>query len=166
MHSWQPNEVSPNNATYIFAFEDDYSMGVLMSRSHGAWAIATCGTLENRLRYTTSAGFDTFAWPDPTTSGQREEVAEACRRLLARRTEICVAEQIGLTTLYNAMDDGAWADLKALHRELDIAVAACYGWPADVAQDDDELVRRLTQLNREITEGARPYDPFAHLGDT
>jgi hypothetical protein len=44
-----------------------------------------------------------------------------------------------------------------------VAVAACYGWPAAVAQDDAELVRRLTELNREIAEGSRPYAPFAHL---
>ena len=31
------------------------------------------------------------------------------------------------TKLYNAMDEGAYVDLKALHRELDEAVADCYG---------------------------------------
>lgn len=102
----------------------------------------------------------TFPWPDPVTSDRRATVAEASRRLLARRTEICEAEQIGLTKLYNAVDDGAWTDLRALHRELDVAVAACYDWPAAVAQDDEELVRRLTHLNREIVEGDRPYAPF------
>ena len=163
---WSEPWTLGSDATEVFAFEDDYSMGVLCSRAHGAWAWAQASTLKGDLRYTPTSVFATFAWPDPTTSGQREDVADACLRLLARRTESCVAEQIGLTTLYNAMDDGAWADLKALHRELDVAVAACYGWPAAIAQDDAELVRRLTALNREITEGARPYAPFAHLGDT
>jgi hypothetical protein len=27
-------------------------------------------------------------------------------------------------------------------------------------------VRRLTDLNREISAGSRPYDPFAHLRTT
>ena len=105
----------------------------------------------------------TFGWPDPVTDEQRERVADVCRRLFTRRSEICLAEQIGLTKLYNLVDDGAYTDLKALHRELDVAVAAGYGWPASVAQDDAELVRRLTALNREIAEGHRPYAPFAHL---
>jgi hypothetical protein len=83
------------------------------------------------------------------------------RRLLARRTQICASEQLGLTKLYNAVDEGAWADLKALHKELDEAVVACYGWPKAVAQDDAELVRRLTERNREIVEDGRPYDPFS-----
>ncbi|HEX4699893.1 MAG TPA: hypothetical protein VH857_11110 [Actinomycetes bacterium] len=32
-------------------------------------------------------------------------------------------------------------------------------WSPSVAQDDAELVRRLTTLNREIAEGGRPYAP-------
>lgn len=58
------------------------------------------------------------------------------------------------------MDDGAFTDLAALHKSLDVAVAAAYGWPAGVAQDAAELVRRLTVLNREIIEDARTYNPF------
>ncbi|MEJ7744103.1 MAG: hypothetical protein WKF73_17120 [Nocardioidaceae bacterium] len=56
---------------------------------------------------------------------------------------------------------GAFVDLKALHRELDEAVADCYGWPRSIAQDDKELVERLTDLNRQIVEGERDYDPFS-----
>lgn len=157
---WVPAEVLASNATDVFAVDDDYSMGVLLSRTHGAWAWAQSSTLKGDLRYTPSTVFMTFAWPDPSTETQREQVAEASRRLLARRTEICATEDIGLTKLYNAVDEGAWADLKALHRELDVAVAACYGWPASVAQDDREIVRRLSELNRDISEGRREYAPF------
>ena len=71
-----------------------------------------------------------------------------------------LGEQIGLTKLYNAVDEGAWTDLKALHRELDEAVVVCYGWPKAVAQDPVELVARLTERNREISEGGREYAPF------
>ncbi|MCO4255842.1 hypothetical protein [Pseudarthrobacter cellobiosi] len=39
-------------------------------------------------------------------------------------------------------------------------MAACYGWPKSIAQDPAEIVRRLTQLNKDITEGTRSYDPF------
>ena len=68
----------------------------------------------------------------------------------------------GLNKLYNLMDDGAFTDLKALHLALDRAVVAAYGWPESVAQDGPELVRLLTERNREITEGARSYAPFGH----
>jgi hypothetical protein len=80
--------------------------------------------------------------------------------VIARRQRICVANGFGLTTLYNLIDEGAYTDLKALHCELDEAVAAAYGWPEAVAQDGDEIVQRLLILNREIAAGARDYDPF------
>ncbi len=158
--AWSRPNTLASDATEVFAFDDDYSMGILLSKAHDAWAWAQSSTLKRDLRYTPTSVFMTFAWPDPVTEAQRERVAEASRRLLARRTEICTAERIGLTKLYNAVDDGAWTDLKALHKELDEAVADCYGWPRAVAQDPKELVRRLTELNREITEGRRVYAPF------
>jgi len=160
MLSWARPAWCPSNAVGVFPFDDDYSMGVLLSRAHEAWAWAQASTLKGDLRYTPSSVFMTFAWPDPVTDEQIERVAEASRRLLERRAEICRAETLGLTKLYNAMDEGAWADLGELHKDLDVAVVECYGWPRAAAQDDAELVRRLTDLNREISEGRRHYDPF------
>ena len=50
-----------------------------------------------------------------------------------------------LTNLYNTRGtpEGRWLD--NLHRALDQAVAAAYGWPADLA--DDEILSRLLALN-------------------
>ena len=48
-----------------------------------------------------------------------------------------------LTNLYN--ERPAWLD--NAHRELDDAVAAAYGWPSGL--DDDEILRRLFELNQE-----------------
>ncbi len=163
LFAWFDLSICPNSKTNVFTFDDDFAMGALTSCLHGAWAWEQGATLKADLSYTPTSVFMTFPWPDPVTDVQRERVADVCRRLLARRSEICLAEQIGLTKLYNLVDDGAYTDLKALHRELDVAVAGCYGWPASVAQDDAELVSRLTALNREIAEGRRPYAPFAHI---
>ncbi len=157
---WCHPDWTPSNSTGVFAFDDDYSMGILLSRAHDAWAWAQSSTLKGDLRYMPSSVFMTFPFPDPVTDEQRERVAEASRRLLARRTEICTTEQIGLTKLDNTVDEGAWADLRALHRELDEAVAECYGWPRSVAQDDRELVRLLTERHREVSGGRRGYAPF------
>ena len=50
-----------------------------------------------------------------------------------------------LTNLYNTRGtpEGAWLD--NLHRALDAAVAAAYGWPADISTD--EALARLLALN-------------------
>ncbi|ALC15724.1 putative DNA methyltransferase YeeA [Desulfuromonas soudanensis] len=57
-----------------------------------------------------------------------------CEKDLAKRT---------LTNLYNLRPQ--W--LQNAHATLDAAVAAAYGWPADLA--DDEVLGRLLALNRE-----------------
>lgn len=158
--AWVDGAVCPNNAVVVFAFDDDYSMGILLSSAHEAWAWAQSSTLETRLRYTNDAVFETFPWPDPVSPAQRDAVAEASVALYVRRSELCLEHDMGLTKLYNLMDEGAFADLAALHRRLDEAVAAAYGWPKAVAQDAPELVRRLSALNREIAEGGRAYAPF------
>jgi hypothetical protein len=157
---WGEAGWSMNNSTVVFAFDDDFSMGVLQSRAHVAWAWHQSSTLKGDLRYTPSSVFMTFPWPDRATPEQRARVAQACRDLLEHRGALCVEHQVGLTALYNAMDDGAHEHLRSLHRELDEAVAACYGWEKAVAQDDAEIVRRLTELNHRISEGELTYHPF------
>lgn len=113
------------------------------------------------LRYTPSSVFETFPWPDPVPGDVRARVAAASSALDARRSALCAEHRIDLTKLYNLMADGAFADLRPLHLALDRAVVAAYGWPGTIAQDDPELVRRLTERNRETSEGMRPYAPFA-----
>jgi type II restriction/modification system DNA methylase subunit YeeA len=58
---------------------------------------------------------------------------EECAKELKKRT---------LTNLYNQRP--AWLD--HVHEELDAAVAAAYGWPADLSED--EILARLFELNQ------------------
>jgi hypothetical protein len=148
----------PSNAVSAFAFDDDGSMGVLISAIHSRWATVQSTKLETRPRYTV-ASFARFPWP----VGQLSEVARIAESLVSRRGEICVQQNVGLTKLYNEVEDGAWTDLRDLHEELDEAVAAAYGWQRKVAHDADETNSRLLELNRGIAAGHVPYDPFARL---
>lgn len=61
-----------------------------------------------------------------------------------------------LVDLYNTRGkpEGAWLD--ALHAALDAAVAAAYGWPAGIAEDD--ALAALLALNRK-RGGAEPVPP-------
>ena len=70
------------------------------------------------------------------------------------------SEGVGLTDLYNSLDEGAYSKLQALHRSLDEAVAECYGWPKKSSQDTEFLVSHLLELNKEISSGRREYAPF------
>ena len=158
--AWADAWTCPSNLTYVFAFDDDYAIGVLSSSAHGAWAWNRSSTLKGDLRYTPSSAFETFPWPFPVSDDQRKRIGEASRSIIERRQAICAERQIGLTDLYNLVEEGGYADLKALHGKLDEAVAETYGWSKAVARDDDEMVRRLLELNREISVGERAYDPF------
>lgn len=74
----------------------------------------------------------------------------AAADLLKRRT---------LTNLYNmrGTPEGAWLD--NLHRALDEAVAAAYGWPADLP--DDEVLLRLLAFNQARAAEAMAADAGA-----
>jgi hypothetical protein len=149
----------PSDKAIVFAFAGDYELGVLNSATHAHWVLGQNATLGATPTYTPSSAFETFPWPEPTDE-QREAIAEIARRLDARRREICLEREIGLTTLYNQVDEGAWADLQQLHVALDEAVAEAYGWPKAVARDPDESNRRLLALNQAIAAGEVDYDPF------
>jgi hypothetical protein len=148
----------PSNLTSVFAFDDDYSMGILSSGLHTRWATAQSTRLETRPRYTV-ASFATFPWPRPSQA-DIEHVSHVAARMIARRSEICLEREIGLTTLYNEVEDGAYRDLYELHRALDEGVAAAYGWPANAAHNPAESNRLLLELNRAIKAGEVVYEPF------
>ncbi len=157
--AWAEPTWCPGDKVVVFRLDDDFSFGVLACSLHSAWAWALSSTLKADLNYTPTSAFETFPWPDPTAE-QREAIAELARRLVARRREICAERQIGLTRLYNEVDDGAYRDLRELHSKLDEAVAAAYGWPRSAAHDPAESNRRLLELNRRIAAGEVDYRPF------
>ena len=148
-----------NNATNVFARADDYFFGVLHSRIHNLWARAMGPQLrdkESASRYIPTACFWTFPFPEPT-EGQRAAIAEAAVNLDELRgnwLEPAVEEgKVGLTeeerkgrTLTNLYNQSpSW--LVNAHQELDAAVAAAYGWAADLAEQ--EVLGRLLGLNLE-----------------
>jgi hypothetical protein len=151
----------PSDLTIVFAFDDEYSLGVLNSAAHLAWARRWSSTLEDRLRYTPSTVFSTFPWPYPVSASQREAVASTASELLRLRSQLCLEYAVGLTQLYNTMDDGGHRSLSDLHQLLDRAVANCYGWPDNSTLAVADLVSRLAARNAEIAMGApyQPYDP-------
>ena len=86
-------------------------------------------------------------------------VEEIAARLYARRSEICLGRQIGLTKLYQEVDDGTYRDLRELHDALD-EVVTTYGWPSSAAHDPQQSDRLLLELNRAIAAGEIDYHPF------
>jgi hypothetical protein len=140
LFSWVDPATCPSNLVTVFAFDDDYAMGVLSSSAHRHWLEAGWSTLEDRLRYTPSTVFMTFPWPDPSAA-QRDAIAAASVELHETRSRLCAEHNVGLTDLYNRMEEGGFQSLAARHAALDLAVIDSYGWaPRDV--DSPEAMNR------------------------
>lgn len=160
LFAWAEPGWCPSNAMNVFALDDDYSMGVLTSRIHGEWAQPQSSTMRIDPRYTPTTAFMTFPWPTPSES-ERRDIDQISKRLVAARQRVCLDGKIGLTTLYNEVEQGAYMEVRKLHDELDRMVVKAYGWPASAALDADESNRRLLELNAAIAAGDTPYSPFS-----
>lgn len=115
----------------VFATSDFGEQAILSSDVHWLWAVAYSSTLGTGTNYSPSDVFVTF--PHPVTMSELDAIG--CT-LDTERREIMLRRQLGLTKLYNLVNDpelvpGQDADvdrMRAIHVELDAAVAAAYGW--------------------------------------
>jgi hypothetical protein len=159
-----PAEVAPDNKLIIVASADAYILGVLQSVQHVAWMLAQGNWLGagNDPVYAKTQAFDPFPFPDATPS-RRAEIAAIAEDLDAhRKARLAAHPHLTLTGLYNVLaalradrpltaaekdihDSGQVSILRTLHDRLDTAVAAAYGWPADLP--DAAAVARVVALN-------------------
>ena len=142
----------------VFAFDDDYSFGVIQSQAHWAWVIAKGGKVTERKRYTSEV-WTTFPWPQEVSEAAIVSVAAAARELRATRERLMEANGWSLRELYQAAEvDGPHA-LKDAQRALDEAVSEAYGMPSD--QDVTEF---LLDLNRCLVEDEKDKRTVAGPG--
>ncbi|MGE0418089.1 MAG: class I SAM-dependent DNA methyltransferase [Acetobacteraceae bacterium] len=161
--------ILPDNMLVAVGSDDASVLGVLSSRIHVTWALRAGGWLGvgNDPRYSKSRCFDPFPFP-ATDDLQRHRIRMVAEDLDAHRKRVLAAHpHLTMTGLYNVLerlragtqsddltqaerrifDDGLVLILKELHDRLDQAVAAAYGWPADLP--DGEILARLVALNRQ-----------------
>jgi len=120
-----------SHALGVFATNSFSDQAVLSSSPHQMWAIKYGSGMRNDPRYTPSDVFETFGRPAPT-----DWLDKIGRRLDTERREIMLRRQLGLTRLYNLVNDPDIADeadedvanLRSIHVELDRAVMDAYGW--------------------------------------
>jgi hypothetical protein len=151
----------------VVASSDGFHLGVLHSGVFSAWFQANSSTLEDRPRFIKSRCFDPFPFP-AADDLQKQRIRVIAEDLDAHRKRVLAEHpHLTLTGLYNVLeklragtahdaldsddrlifDDGLVLILKELHDRLDAAVAAAYGWPADLS--DNDILARLVALNQE-----------------
>ena len=150
--SFQPAGIVYSHATVVFALDDFASFSVLNVSWHTNWIVEYCSSLETRLRYLPSDGFETFPFPLSTTN--LNNIGE---QYYNHRQAIMQTRQEGLTKTYNRFhNQGEAADdiqqLRQLHVEMDNAVAAAYGWDIDL---DHNFHQTKQGLRYTISEPAR-----------
>ena len=161
-----PSDVVFAHKLGIFASSQFSFFGLLQSNLHVEWAWHYCSTMRDAgINYSPSDCFETFPFP-LVSLACLDGVAE---RYHEQRCQIMQTRQQGLTKTYNHFHDRGEqsadiARLRALHVEMDQAVAAAYGW-SDLRLDHDfrgsgrdtrftvsdpirqELLDRLLELN-------------------
>jgi hypothetical protein len=159
----------PDKMLVCIALDDAYFLGVLSSRIHVRWALQSGGRLGvgNDPRYNKTVCFDPFPFPvtTPNLQARIRDLAEELDR--HRKTRLAANTKLTLTGLYNVLEkeradlpldakdraiheEGQVAILRALHDDLNAAVAEAYGWPVDLSEE--ETLARLATLNRARSE--------------
>ncbi|MDP3674140.1 MAG: class I SAM-dependent DNA methyltransferase [Novosphingobium sp.] len=156
--------ILPDNMLIALGSDEGFHLGVLSSRIHAEWALRVGGWLGmgNDNRYNKSKVFDPFPFPDATPA-QRATIAELAEELdVTRKAALAETPDLTMTEIYNWREklrggtplsphdeDRARAAragiVDRLHHQIDAAVAAAYGWPADLSPA--EIVARLVALN-------------------
>jgi len=161
--------VLPDNKLVAIALQDGYHLGVLSSRVHGAWALASGSWLGvgNDPVYVKTRCFEAFPFPDLDDAGALAVRIRALAEQIDahRKAQLAAHADATLTATYNVLEKlrggevltakekaihehGLVGVLKSLHEELDAAVLQAYGW-ADLSlpADTDTLLVRLVELN-------------------
>lgn len=177
--SFIDSNITFSDATVVFALGRGRDLALLQSNVHAVFAWQHASRLKSDLRYSPTDALEPFAFPPGFHDAPDEPLDGLGERLHQARIEVMRADRIGLTKLYNRFHTGTERDprierLRALQREIDIAVASSYGWDdlhlehgfheVPYLPENDrirftvsetarvEVLRRLSELNRQRYE--------------
>jgi len=162
-----PMSILPDNMLVCVALDDAYALGVLSSRFHVPWALASGARLGvgDDPRYSKSRCFDPFPFPADVAEPLKDKIRAEAEALDALRKRVLEShEDLTLTKLYNVLealregraltdaerdmhDRGLVTLIRQHHDTIDALVAQAYGWPADLS--DEDILTRLVALNKE-----------------
>jgi hypothetical protein len=151
--------VRPDMQLMVFAFDDDYSFGILLSNAHWKWFIEKCSKFKSDFRYTSDTVFDTLPWPQAPTPKQIDTVACAAREIRRVRAEALAKMKGGLRALYRTLELPGTNPLKDAHAALDDAVFAAYSF-----NSKKDLLAQILALNLEVADRIKKSEPVTAPG--
>jgi hypothetical protein len=140
-------DILPDNKLINIALDDAFYLGVLSSRLHSAWAMASGSWLGvgNDSVYAKTRCFETFPFPD-VDAARIARIRDLAEQIDAhRKRQQAQHPELTLTGMYNVLEklrageplnakdkaihqQGLVSLLRELHDDLDRAVFAAYGW--------------------------------------
>jgi hypothetical protein len=114
-----PDTIITNLAFAIYDCEP-WVMGLLCSKMHMTWVRTVCGSLETRLRYSSTLGYNTFPFPVIDDSKKDKLRSFVFEIINEREKHLYLGKDYG--RLYTEMP----VELRSLHEKLDIFVDSCY----------------------------------------
>lgn len=139
--------INPNDSVIVFAYEDDYTFGIIHSSIHVAWYHEKGATLKGDPSYTPNSIWDTFPFPQNPKLGDVKKVAIAAKELRAKRSAIMNKHNYTLRDIYRILEEPGSSPLKDAHKKLDEAVIAAYGFGKR-----KDLLTQLLELNFEVAD--------------
>ncbi|NUW43304.1 Eco57I restriction-modification methylase domain-containing protein [Nonomuraea rhodomycinica] len=132
----------------VFTSDKHDLLAVLTSSAHRFWAMVWGSTRTGDPVYTPSGVFQTFPQPRPTKG-----LADIGRVLDTERREIMLRRDLGLTKLYNMVNDPDISDaadrdvarMREIHVALDQMVMDAYGWADLPLNHGFHTYRRMTR---------------------
>jgi len=148
-----PNGWIYGHKLVVFATDENQFLALTDSEIHYCWVIARGSTMRTDAVYTPSDCFETF--PIPIAIDSLERIGG---RYDAHRVSIMSSRLEGLTSIYNRYHSPGERSqdittLRALHVEMDHAVASAYGWTdIDLGHEFQETKQGIRYT---ISEAAR-----------
>lgn len=157
------SSVRPGDALQVFAFQDDYSFGILQSSVHCEWFEAKRSNLKSDPRYKAVDIFGTFPWPQLAGPRGVARVADLGRELRSVRARLMNQIGGGLRDLYRSLELPGDNQLRDAHAALDEAVVELYGFRrrSDVL---GQLLRLNLEVGTRINTGQAVSGPGSPLG--
>ncbi|MCU0340167.1 MAG: class I SAM-dependent DNA methyltransferase [Spirosomaceae bacterium] len=131
-----------SNSAFAIYDAEPWLFSVLTSRMHMTWVRAVCGSLETRIRYSSTLGYNTFPFP-VLSERQRAELEECTWRIIDERE---YHSEKTLAQLYDPdkMPEG----LRQAHRANDAAVERLYR--SRLFETDEERLEYLFKLYEQM----------------
>ena len=129
-------QMIPNATLWLF--------GLVTSLMHNVWMRAVCGRMRTDFAYSASIVYNTFPFPNLTTT-EKERLSELAQTILDIRDENC---DMTLGEMYNP--ETMPEELREAHHALDLAVERIYR--AEPFASDEERLEHLFRLYAKMTK--------------